>query len=72
VRERVIAHDFSDAAQKAGKISVSIGVATFAEDGSDAEALVRSADTALYAAKRAGRNRVVLYTEALGATPSVG
>jgi len=72
VRERVVAHDFSDAAQKAGKISVSIGVATFNEDGTDAEALVRSADTALYAAKRAGRNRVVLYTEALGATPSVG
>ena len=72
VRERVIAHDFSDAAPKAGKISVSIGVATFAEDGNDAEALVRAADTALYAAKRAGRNRVVLYTEALGATPSVG
>ena len=72
VRERVAAHDFSDAAQKAGKISVSVGVATFPEDGTDAEVLVRSSDTALYAAKRAGRNRVVLWTEALGATPSVG
>ena len=70
VRERVFSHDFSDAAQRAGRLSVSIGVATYPDDGSDAESLVISADAALYAAKRAGRNRVVLATESLAATPA--
>ncbi len=68
VRERVASHDFSDAAQRAGRLSISIGVATYPDDGSDAEALVRSADAALYSAKRAGRNRVVLATESIAAT----
>src|SRR5262245_11292701 len=70
VRERVYAHDFSDAAQRAGRIGISIGVATFPDDGSDVESLVRAADGALYVAKRAGRNRVVLATESLAATPA--
>ncbi|MDQ3368775.1 MAG: diguanylate cyclase [Myxococcota bacterium] len=69
VRERIYAHDFSEAAPHVGKLSVSIGVATFPEDSGDAEALVRAADTALYAAKHAGRNRVVLATESLAITP---
>ncbi|MDA8137747.1 MAG: diguanylate cyclase [Desulfobacteraceae bacterium] len=39
-------------------VTVSIGVATFPHHATDKEALIGSADTALYASKRAGRNRV--------------
>ena len=44
-------------------ITVSLGIATFPHDGMDAEDLIRKADAAMYAAKRAGRNRIVKYTE---------
>jgi diguanylate cyclase (GGDEF)-like protein len=40
------------------KVTVSVGVATYPEDGEDVDALIERADTALYKAKRAGRNRV--------------
>ena len=40
--------------------TVSVGVAWDAGGGSDLNALFRRADAALYAAKRAGRNRVEL------------
>ena len=41
-----------------GKITMSFGVATFPEHGSDAATLLKYADDALYAAKEAGRNPV--------------
>ena len=41
------------------KITVSVGVATFPEDGKTAEAVLSAADQAMYVAKRAGRNRVI-------------
>jgi diguanylate cyclase (GGDEF)-like protein len=40
------------------RITMSFGVASFPEDGLTREALLCAADSALYSAKRAGRNRV--------------
>lgn len=41
-----------------GKLTVSLGVATFPEDGETAYRLIRNADKALYKAKNDGRNKV--------------
>ncbi len=43
-------------------VTVSLGVAMFPEHGTDARMLMSAADGALYAAKQAGRNRVVVST----------
>jgi len=43
-------------------ITVSLGIATYPYDGKDPEELIKKADAAMYAAKRAGRNQVVKYT----------
>jgi diguanylate cyclase (GGDEF)-like protein len=39
--------------------SISMGIATFPEDGKDIESLINNADTAMYTAKGKGRNQVV-------------
>lgn len=51
-------------------LTASLGVAFFREDGDDPKSLMRAADRALYTAKRLGRNRVVLASEAAAATES--
>jgi diguanylate cyclase (GGDEF)-like protein len=70
LREDVFGHEFPRRPRQDGRdgregrdgsrISISVGVATFPDDAGDPEALVRAADAALYAAKHAGRNRIVL------------
>jgi diguanylate cyclase (GGDEF)-like protein len=54
---RNLAHDKREA-QAPLSVTVSIGVAASAKQGSDPDAVVRSADKALYRAKASGRNRV--------------
>jgi diguanylate cyclase (GGDEF)-like protein len=45
-------------------VTLSIGVATLGAEQSDAEALLHSADAALYEAKHRGRNQVVAFAAA--------
>jgi len=45
--------------QPLGRVTISIGVASYPEDGGDAPGVLACADQRLYQAKHAGRNRVV-------------
>jgi diguanylate cyclase (GGDEF)-like protein len=55
VNELTLKHEEQDL----GTVTVSLGVATFPDHGTTADALIRAADQVLYDAKRKGRNRVV-------------
>jgi diguanylate cyclase (GGDEF)-like protein len=66
LRQAVEAAEFS-AQHRRIPLRVSIGVA-IVDDGDDFASMLRRADQAMYAAKRAGRNRVVGPAE-LGARP---
>lgn len=57
--EAIEAHPFPDEhVQPGGHLTVSAGVATAPDDGTDPAAIIRASDVALYQAKRDGRNRV--------------
>ncbi len=57
---------------KGDRITVSLGMAMFAEHGETPEALFQQADQALYAAKTTGRNRVVTATGHVDPHPPKG
>ena len=52
--------------QALGKVTVSLGVALYPRHGATGEEVLRAADQALYQAKRAGRNRVIVADAAPG------
>ncbi len=58
--EHIAAHNFAQEGASGNiPITVSIGVATYPDDGRDVGAVMKSADSALYEAKHRGRNRIV-------------
>jgi diguanylate cyclase (GGDEF)-like protein len=63
VRENVALAPFpNQEIQPSGSITISVGTASLPLDAQEVKDLIYKADTALYAAKRSGRNRVVQYT----------
>jgi len=54
--------------EKTHQITISVGVASYPDDARDPIQLVELADSALYRAKRSGRNRVCAYRPSLAAT----
>jgi diguanylate cyclase (GGDEF)-like protein len=66
IRHAIAAAPIPVANGEAVHLTVSAGVAAFPEDGLEGEALLAAADEALYAAKRAGRNRTGVAKGAIG------
>jgi diguanylate cyclase (GGDEF)-like protein len=65
IRSLIESSPFEHAAGQPNRhVTISGGVATWPSDGEDVDSLLRSADAALYHAKRTGRNRVLAYTAA--------
>ncbi|HPD15206.1 MAG TPA: sensor domain-containing diguanylate cyclase [Planctomycetota bacterium] len=62
IRAEVERFRFPDA-ERPGAITITIGVAVFPDDATNAEALIQRADDALYRGKRAGKNRVTWASE---------
>jgi len=61
IRESIKHLSLHHRGQTLGTITVSAGVATFPAHGNNSEDLIRSADEALYRAKKSGRDCIVVY-----------
>jgi diguanylate cyclase (GGDEF)-like protein/PAS domain S-box-containing protein len=47
--------------ERSFRITISMGISLAPRDGEDAESILRSADSAMYAAKKAGRNQYLMF-----------
>ncbi len=67
IRERIASHTFISRQGRPldFRMTISIGVGAYPQDGVTQVDLILAADRALYAAKRTGRNKVVLYGQDL-------
>lgn len=61
IRKRVSHVSFTTASGRERHVTVSIGCAGFPKNAKDSGSLLKAADSALYTAKRGGRNKVVVY-----------
>ena len=62
ILDAISKHNFpKSSSQPGGRLTVSIGIASYPVDARDYEVLVKNADAALYKAKRKGRNRFELF-----------
>ncbi|QIB65265.1 diguanylate cyclase domain-containing protein [Kineobactrum salinum] len=52
-------------------VTASIGISSYPVDGTDAESLIKQADTAMYEAKNRGRDNYQKYCEEMNRTPAV-
>jgi len=71
LRRCVAGKDFPGAGQSQpeGRLTLSLGIAEFPDDGQEPEALLERADQALYQAKNMGRNRTVAWNSAAPPLP---
>jgi diguanylate cyclase (GGDEF)-like protein len=71
MRSTVERHPFEGRdTQPGGRVTLSLGVATFPEDATDSVALIAAADRALYQAKRSGRNQICCASPATESMPA--
>jgi len=62
---RIISEQYIKCNSEPLRITTSLGIATFPEDAKTHESLVEASDSAMYQAKKKGRNRVESYTSTM-------